>query len=68
MKVNLNLSVSLIDTDRLGQTMSLTAKTSRLNWLISLHKPDLVHSTDNNYSLHSADDFRPGCRNVNHYS
>ena len=31
MKVNLNLSVSLIDTDRLGQTMSLTAKTSRLN-------------------------------------
>ena len=68
MKVNLNLSVSWIDTDRLGQTMSLTAKTSRLNWLISLHKPDLVHSTDNNYSLNSADDFCPGCRNANHYS
>ena len=32
------------------------------NWPISLYEPDVEHSSDNDYSLDSDDDFRSGCR------
>ena len=50
------------------QYLNLIAITLRLNWLSRSHELDASHSTDNNSSIDSSDDyFRYGCRHVSHH-
>ena len=42
--------------------LSPTANSIKVILTNHLYKPDLGHSTDNNFSLDSHDDFRSGCR------
>ena len=47
--------------------LSLTANNITAKLTNQVIDPDLTHSTDNKYSLHSDDDFRSGGRNVSHH-
>lgn len=58
--------LSLIASDITAKLEQQQKELDLEDWPISLHKPNLIHWTDNSSSLNTDDNFRSGCQNLSH--